>query len=178
MNKLVDDNARNWHNKLYEALWADIITPKRAIGMAPYDLVYGIGAKVSLPLELAAARLQTVIEDSLQDALEKRVMNLMKLDEEREMLVDRITKHENKVEKILDMRARPRGFLKGDEVLLWDKRREPKGAHGKFDSLWKGENKKSSHTKHEPNPALNFSASRYTRSWSVPQKKMEQVKDT
>ncbi|XP_059073521.1 uncharacterized protein LOC131874254 [Cryptomeria japonica] len=33
MKKLVDDNARNWHTKLYEALWADRITPKRAIGM-------------------------------------------------------------------------------------------------------------------------------------------------
>ncbi|XP_059078132.1 uncharacterized protein LOC131876693 [Cryptomeria japonica] len=41
----------------------------------------------------------------------------------------------------------------------------------------KGKNKKSSHTKHEPNPALNFSAPRYTRSRSVAQKKMDQVKD-
>ena len=36
------------------------------------------------------------------------------------------------------MKARPHNFLKGDEVLLWDKRKEPKGLHGKFDSLWKG----------------------------------------
>ncbi|XP_059068976.1 uncharacterized protein LOC131859355 [Cryptomeria japonica] len=107
--------------------------------MAPYELVYGIGTNVSLPLELATARLQTIIEDSFfQNALEKRVMYLMKLEEEIEMLVDRISEHQNRVKKIFDMRARPRGFLKGDEVLLWDKRREPKGAHGKFDSLWKG----------------------------------------
>ncbi|XP_059067813.1 uncharacterized protein LOC131858551 [Cryptomeria japonica] len=139
MKKLDDDNARNWHKKVYETLWTDRITPKRAIRMAPYELVYGIGAKVSLPLELAAMRLQTVIEDSFfQNDLEKRVMYLMKLEEEREMLVDRITKHQNRVKKIFDMRARPRGFRKGDEVLLWDKRREPKSAHGKFDSFWKG----------------------------------------
>ncbi|XP_059067483.1 uncharacterized protein LOC131858300 [Cryptomeria japonica] len=139
MKKLVDDNAQNWHKKVYEALWADRITPKREIGMSPYELVYGIGAKVSLPLELAAARLQTVIEDSFfQNALEKIVMYLMRLEEEREMLVDRITEHQNRVKRIFDMRAQPRGFLKGDEVLLWEKRREPKGAHGKFYSLWKG----------------------------------------
>ncbi|XP_057857310.1 uncharacterized protein LOC131066544 [Cryptomeria japonica] len=107
--------------------------------MAPYDLVYGIGVRVYLPLELAAMRLQIVIEDSFfQNALEKRVMYLMKLEDEREVLVDKITEHQNKVKKIFDMTARPRGFLKGDEVLLWDKRREPKGAHGKFYSLWKG----------------------------------------
>ncbi|XP_059067498.1 uncharacterized protein LOC131858316 [Cryptomeria japonica] len=94
MKKLVDDNARNLHKKVYEALWADRITPKRAIGMAPFEKVYGIGAKVSLPLELSAAKLQTVIEDSFfQNALEKRVMYLMRLEEEREMLVDRITEH-------------------------------------------------------------------------------------
>ncbi len=27
--------------------------------------------------------------------------------------------------------------MKGDQVLLWDKKREPKGAHSKFESLWK-----------------------------------------
>ncbi|XP_059078005.1 uncharacterized protein LOC131876583 [Cryptomeria japonica] len=151
VNALVDTDltgaSYTWSNRrdgkdliqVYEALWVDRITPKRAIGMAPYELVYGIGTKVSLPLELAVVRLQTVIEDSFfQNALEKRFMYFMKLEEEREMLVDRITNHHNRVKKIFDMRARPRGFLKGDEVLLWDKRREPKGAHGKFDSLWKG----------------------------------------
>ncbi|XP_059075005.1 uncharacterized protein LOC131875022 [Cryptomeria japonica] len=139
MKKLVDDNTQNWHKKLYEALWADRITPKREIGMEPYELVYGIGAKVSLPLELEAAKLQTILEDPFfQNAPEKRVMYLTKLEDEREMIVDRITEHQNRVKKTFDMKARPRGFLKGDEVLLWDKRREPKGAHGKFDSLWRG----------------------------------------
>lgn len=28
--------------------------------------------------------------------------------------------------------------MQEDQVLLWDKRREPRGAHGKFESLWKG----------------------------------------
>ncbi len=28
--------------------------------------------------------------------------------------------------------------MKGDQVLLWDKRKEPKGDHSKFESLWKG----------------------------------------
>lgn len=27
----------------------------------------------------------------------------------------------------------------GNQVLLWDRRREPKGAHVKFESLWKGQ---------------------------------------
>ncbi|XP_059075100.1 uncharacterized protein LOC131875096 [Cryptomeria japonica] len=105
MKKLVDDNTQNWHKKLYEALWADRITPKREIVMATYELVYGIGARISLPSELVATKLQTVIEDSFQNALEKRVMYLTNLEEEREMIVDRITKHQNRVKKIFDMKA-------------------------------------------------------------------------
>jgi hypothetical protein len=33
---------------------------------------------------------------------------------------------------------RPRTFQKDDMVLLWDKRKEKPGKHGKFDSLWMG----------------------------------------
>ena len=51
--------------------------------------------------------------------------------------MDQITEHQIKVKQILDMKARPHNFLKGDEVLLWDKRKEPKRLHAKFYSLWK-----------------------------------------
>ncbi|XP_059073216.1 uncharacterized protein LOC131874026 [Cryptomeria japonica] len=72
MRKLVSENFRDWHKKLHEALWADRTSSKRAIGMSPFELVYGIGAQLSLPLELAASKLQTVIEDAFfQNSLEK-----------------------------------------------------------------------------------------------------------
>lgn len=63
MRKLVSENFRDWHKRLHEALWEDRTSPKRAIGMSPFELVYGIGVQLSLPLEFAASRLQTVIED-------------------------------------------------------------------------------------------------------------------
>ncbi|XP_059078041.1 uncharacterized protein LOC131876618 [Cryptomeria japonica] len=107
--------------------------------MSPFELVYGIGAQLSLPLELAASKLQTVIEDShFQNALERRIMHLARIEEEREKLFDHITKHQQWVKQIFDNKARPRKFMQGDQVLLWDKRRETRGAHGKFESLWKG----------------------------------------
>ena len=136
MKKLVSNNTQNLHKKLYEALWADIITPKRAIGMTSFELVYGIGAQISLPLELSVTKLQSAIEDPFfHNSLEKRVMYLNKLKEKRDKLVDHITKHQIKVKQIFDMKTRPCNVLKGDEVLLWVKRREPKGTHKKFDSL-------------------------------------------
>lgn len=80
-----------------------------------------------------------VIEDPIfQDGLEKRIMYLTKLEEKREKLIDHIIEHQRRVKTFFDKRATPRKFKQGDMVLLWDKRREAKGKHHKFDSLWMG----------------------------------------
>ncbi|XP_059070752.1 uncharacterized protein LOC131860369 [Cryptomeria japonica] len=82
MRKLVSENLKDWHKKLYEELWADRTSPKRAIGIVSFELVYGIGAQLSLSLELSTTKLQKVIEDQyFQDSLEKRIIFLTKLDE-------------------------------------------------------------------------------------------------
>lgn len=94
MKKLASENFKDWHKKLYESLWPDRTSPKRAIGMSPFELVYVVGTQVALPLELVATKLQTVIGDIyFQSSLEKRIMHLTKIDEERDKLVDRITEH-------------------------------------------------------------------------------------
>lgn len=49
----MSDNARDWHKSLFEALWENQTTPKRENGMTPFELVYGVEAQLSLPLELA-----------------------------------------------------------------------------------------------------------------------------
>ena len=41
IKKLLEDNKRDCHTKLKYALWADRISTKRAIGMSPFQLVYG-----------------------------------------------------------------------------------------------------------------------------------------
>ena len=139
LKKLVSDNQKNWHKKLHDALWADRTTPKRAIGISPFELVYGVEVVLPLPLELATCKLKTAIEDDVfKEGLERRILYLTKLQEERAEMVDKITKHQNRVKKLFDKRARPRKLMEGDLVLLWDKRQEPRGMHSKFQSLWKG----------------------------------------
>lgn len=119
MKKLVSENYKDWHKKLYEDLWADRTSPKRAIGMSPFELVYGTGAQVALPLELTVTKLQTIIEDAyFQNSLEKRIMHLMRIDEERDKLVDQKIEHQMRVKKIFDKRERPWKFMLGDQVLL------------------------------------------------------------
>ena len=73
-----------------------------------------------LPLQLAACKLKTVIEDVFKDGLEKRILYLTKLQEEREEMVDKITEHRGRVKKVFSRRARPREFMEGDFVLPWD----------------------------------------------------------
>ena len=41
IKKLLEDNKRSWHTKLKYSLWANMISTKRAIGMSPFQLVYG-----------------------------------------------------------------------------------------------------------------------------------------
>ena len=68
------------------------MTPKRAIGISPFELVYGTEANLPLPLELATKKLRSVIVDDVyKDGLEKRILYLRKLEEERREIVDHIT---------------------------------------------------------------------------------------
>ncbi|KAH9315469.1 hypothetical protein KI387_024096, partial [Taxus chinensis] len=63
IRKLVDENQRIWHKSLYDALWADRITPKRSLGMSPFQVLYGIDAELPISAELPALRLARAIED-------------------------------------------------------------------------------------------------------------------
>lgn len=41
---MLEENKKNWHKKLTNALWVDRLTTKRSIGTSPYELVYGVEA--------------------------------------------------------------------------------------------------------------------------------------
>eukprot|EP00253_Pinus_taeda_P035356 PITA_35356 len=40
IKKVLEENKKNWHKKLVNALWVDKLTTKRSIGTSPYELVY------------------------------------------------------------------------------------------------------------------------------------------
>lgn len=46
IKKILEETKRSWDQKLKLALWADRITVKKAIGMSPFELVYGTQARV------------------------------------------------------------------------------------------------------------------------------------
>ena len=92
MKKLVSENQKDWHKRLHEALWEDRVTPKKAIGISPFELLYRVEASLPLLLEFSIYKLQQVIKDPIfQNGLEKCIMYLSKLEEEHNMMVDHIT---------------------------------------------------------------------------------------
>ncbi|XP_059078073.1 uncharacterized protein LOC131876648 [Cryptomeria japonica] len=139
IRKLVDERQWTWHKALYDALWADCIAPKRAIDMSFFQLLYGLNVELPITLELPALKLAKAGEDeTYQGSLDKWIMFLSQLEETRAEVVDRIFAHQSQVKALFDKKATSREFTDGDQILLWDKRREPKGMHEKFDSLWRG----------------------------------------
>ena len=67
--------------------------------------------------------------------MEKRINQIIELDESRRVSLDHSLRHQESMKGTFDKSARPRSFQIGDTVLLWDKRREKSGKHGKFDNL-------------------------------------------
>lgn len=108
VKKLVSYNLKTWHKKIHEALWMDRVPLKRAIDISPFELVYEVEASLLLLLELATSKLRIVTkDDTYRDGLEKRVLYLRKLEEERENMVDDITQHQMKVKNLFDKKTKP-----------------------------------------------------------------------
>jgi transposase InsO family protein len=45
--KLLEDKKKAWDSKLKFSLWADRVTTKRALGLSPFQLVYGVEVVLS-----------------------------------------------------------------------------------------------------------------------------------
>jgi hypothetical protein len=62
----------------------------------------------------------------------------VQLQEERHVAYTHFTEYQAQIKRVFDRKAKGKNFQVGDIVLLWDKRNEKYGDHGKFDSLWLG----------------------------------------
>ena len=63
IQKVVEDNPRNWHNLLLDVLWAYRTSPRSSTGVTPYALVYG--HDVVLPVEINVKSLRVRCQDQL-----------------------------------------------------------------------------------------------------------------
>ena len=91
---------------------------------------------VTLPINLRLP-VYRVLQQNMDDldAYQQRINNLIELDENRRKTFDHLIEHQEKIKERFDKKTRQCQLLIGDLVLLWDKRREDPGKHGKFDSF-------------------------------------------
>ena len=80
MAKIIQQNGRDWHDKLPYALWAYKISVRTAIGATPYSLVYGDEAVI--PLEIEIPSLRIALKDIMKEpqVWEARMNQLEALD--------------------------------------------------------------------------------------------------
>ena len=79
--------------------------------MSPFQLLYGINAEIPITLELPALKLVCAIEDeTYSDALDKRIMFLQQLEEQRREVVDTLHAHQQQVKVLFDKKAKYREF--------------------------------------------------------------------
>eukprot|EP00253_Pinus_taeda_P020814 PITA_20814 len=137
IKKLLEENKKNWHRKLTNALWADKLSTKKSIGMSPYELVYGMEAKFPSSSGIPTIKLLQEIQAEPND-MQRRVNQTIHLQQTREQVYNRAQMLQEKLKKMFDKKAKAEDFWVGGKVLRWDSRREDKGKHSKFDFLWKG----------------------------------------
>ena len=73
-----------------------------------------------------------------KDVVQCRIDQIVELNETRRRAFEHCCKNQSKVKINFDKSSRNRMFSNNDMVLLWDRRNEKPGNHGKFDSLWLG----------------------------------------
>ena len=137
IKKIVGENKRAWDSKIRYALWADRITKKASTGKIPFELVYGLDVQSPVHLKLPVQKLLQGFSTD-QDAVQNRINRLIELDENRRKAYDQSYRNQEKIKRAFDKSTKQRGFKIGDTVLLWDKRKDKPGMHGKLDSLWMG----------------------------------------
>jgi hypothetical protein len=70
-----------------------------------------------------------------KESLKKRIDQLIELHATQRMAFDKMENNQEKIKGTFNCKAGKRDFKKGDQVLMWDKRRRKHGMHKNFDIL-------------------------------------------
>jgi transposase InsO family protein len=70
LKRTVSNNHKNWHTALFNALWADRVTPKEVIDNSPFFLVYGREAILPPNVLLPSLHLSQKVQEEECPALE------------------------------------------------------------------------------------------------------------
>eukprot|EP00253_Pinus_taeda_P003259 PITA_03259 len=135
----VNEDERNWHNALTNALWADRVNLKIALGNSPYFLIYGQEAILPPNITLPSLQISQASRENPSSLLQKRINQLVRLEELRDKARNKFRNHQMIVKKWFDQHLPgDKDYQVGELVLKSNNLSEPKGKHTKFKHLWFG----------------------------------------
>ncbi|XP_050211577.1 uncharacterized protein LOC126661754 [Mercurialis annua] len=113
---MIEENPRQWHVFLSEAVWANRTSQKSATGTSPFRLVYGYDAMLPMELTVTSTRRRYQSELSKDDYFDKMVIDSLDLDEERLTALDHLEAQKRRVERAYNKRVKRKIFTVGDIV--------------------------------------------------------------
>ncbi|XP_050233301.1 uncharacterized protein LOC126681792 [Mercurialis annua] len=116
VQKMIEENPRQWHVFLSEAVWANRTSQKSATGTSPFRLVYGYDAMLPMELTVMSTRRRYQNELSKEDYFDKMVIDALDLDEERLTALDHLEAQKRRVERAYNKRVKRKAFTVGDIV--------------------------------------------------------------
>jgi hypothetical protein len=139
LKKTVTKNQRDWHDCLFEALWAYHVTVCTPTQTTTYSLVYG--SEAVLPLEVQLSSLRVAVHEKItnDEQIQLRFQELDALEEGRLQAVQNLELYRQNMVRAYDKLVKQRVFRKGELVLVL--RRPIIVTHktkGKFELKWEG----------------------------------------
>ncbi|MCO5552206.1 hypothetical protein L7F22_005718 [Adiantum nelumboides] len=134
--KQVVSKPKDWDKHLSAALWAYMTSFRTSLGYTPYHLVFGKQAILPIEVQLASLKiLATKNEETPNDQLKQRILDLEKLELDREMAIEYYTTQaERRLQKFNDG-FKDKELKRGMLVLCYDNHFDTR-KDKKFMSRW------------------------------------------
>jgi transposase InsO family protein len=110
LKKTVHKHRHDWHDRLYEALWAYRVTVRTPTQATPYSLVFGSEAVLPLEVELPSLRVAIRDEITQDEQIRLRYQELDSLEEDRLNVLQNLELYRRNMVRAYDKLVKPRVF--------------------------------------------------------------------
>ncbi|XP_024195751.1 uncharacterized protein LOC112198888 [Rosa chinensis] len=111
------ENPRQWHDTLYETLWAYRTSKRNPTATTPYALMFGHDAVLPLELNVQSLRVQDQHHLIGEDYVQAMWQEHEDLNEQRLAALDNLVMEKQRIARAYDKRTRGRSYKEGD--LVW-----------------------------------------------------------